>query len=326
MGLFKSLKGNRLDHVGQDFAIDHDAYQPPPGPPPSHLPEAEKFTPPDDFQPPPGPPPFQVPADNPPPYHDWTSIPDTSLLPPPPSLGHKSSSNNATWDDAARAHTFCDLFPPYLPAQPPAVVQEAVRRGHVALERPTEYAGELKPVTSRLPGLWSARSRRGCGDCVFLSNLVSNNDCQQPQCPPSPLFPSYELTNTNLPVAIDSPYIWLPPTRPSTPTSRKPSISKCASSVWVGATTASQSVIAPSPIQAGVSLDGNEPAWACTETMEGGLSMTPGVERISLPISSKEKRSALAWSLVCRLQAQAQVQVGRCRFFLRPFGDFGVLS
>ena len=182
MGLFNSLKGNHPNHIGQDPMPNQATYQPPPGPPPSHLSEARKPTRDNDFQPPQGPPPSQAPSDNPPPYHDWTSIPDTSLLPPPPSLGHKSSKNNATWDDAARAHAFCDQYPPYTPAQPPPAVQEAVRTGDVVLERPREYIGELKPSGSGGRGLWKARSKKNCGDCVLLSTLVSIVNHLEPPC------------------------------------------------------------------------------------------------------------------------------------------------
>lgn len=34
----------------------------------------------------------------PPPYHDWTVIPDTALLPPPPGMSYKySTKSNATY-------------------------------------------------------------------------------------------------------------------------------------------------------------------------------------------------------------------------------------
>lgn len=151
MGLFKPSKGKHPDHRGGHSPTHQDTYEAPPGPPPS----------------------AHIPADNPPPYHDWTSIPDTSLLPPPPSLGHQSSKYNATWDEAARAHAFCDQYPPYTPALPSSGVQAAVRNGHVALERPQEYAGDLKPVSGGAPGRWLVRSRKGCNDCVLCSTVVS---------------------------------------------------------------------------------------------------------------------------------------------------------
>jgi hypothetical protein len=268
MGLFKSLKGNPPDHNGGDSVPDQHTYQAPPGPPPSHLPETHNSTIDDDFQPPPGPPPSQIPSENPPPYHDWTSIPDTSLLPPPPSLGHKSSKNNATWDDAARAHAFCDRFLPYTPAQPSPAVQQAVRNGDLVLERPREYAGELKPLSARVDGLWSARSRKECGDCVLLSTLVGIGNTQTTLVR---LFSSCELTGANLLLVTISPCISQPPTRHSTPSNGRSYISKCVLSVWAVGKTASRSVTVRSRIRAGACLDGNERAWVCTETTEGGL-------------------------------------------------------
>jgi len=172
MRLFKSLKGEHPEHIGRDD-LSHQRPQAPPIPSPPDPVEAKKYTSDNDCQAPPGPSLSQIPSDNPPPYHDWTTIPDTSLLPPPPSLGHESSKYNATWDDAARAHAFCDQFPPYTPAQPSLEVRQAVRNGDIVVERPREYTGELKPVAAGGHGVWSAKTRKGCGDCVLLSALVS---------------------------------------------------------------------------------------------------------------------------------------------------------
>jgi hypothetical protein len=122
----------------------------------------------------------QIPSENPPPYHDWTSIPDTSLLPAPPSIAHKSSKNNATWEDAARAHAFCERSPPYTPVHPSPAALTAVRNSDIVLERPPEYLGDLKPISGEGPGLWSAKSRKGCGDCIFLSMTVSIHHRQNP--------------------------------------------------------------------------------------------------------------------------------------------------
>ena len=181
MRLFKSLKGEHPEHIGRDD-LSHQRPQAPPVPPSSDFVEAKKYTSNNDRQAPPGPSLSQIPSDNPPPYHDWTSIPDTSLLPPPPSLGHELSKYNATWDDAARAHAFCDRFPPYTPAQPSLKVQQAVRNGDIVVERPREYTGELKPVVA---GVWSAKTRKGCGDCVLLSALVSIDSFLAIAAPPA---------------------------------------------------------------------------------------------------------------------------------------------
>jgi len=188
MSLFKSLKGGHPKNIGRDDLSDQQ-YQAPPGPPPSRFAETKEYTGSNDCQAPPGP----LPSDNPPPYHDWTSIPDTSLLPPPPSLGHESSKYNATWDDAARAHAFCDQFPPYTPARPSLAVQQAVQDGDIVVEQPREYAGELKPVAAGGRGVWSAKTRKGCGDCVLLSALVSIDSSLTIAVPSL----SVKLTSTN---------------------------------------------------------------------------------------------------------------------------------
>jgi hypothetical protein len=246
-----------------------DTYQPPPGPPPSHRPHPSIPVSKPDVQAPAGPPPAQIPADNPPPYHDWTAVPDRSWLPPPPSLGHTASKNNATWDEAARAHAFCDQYPPYTPAPPSDAVQEAVRNGHVALERPSEYAGDLTPGSGGARGRWLARSRKGCGDCVLLSTLVRIDRSNKPR----PVCPSVsgELTEADIPPTAGSLSILLPPSRHSKAASEKPSISKCTSSAWVVAKMALRWAIAQSHIPRGVCLDGSERAWACMEMTEGDL-------------------------------------------------------
>ena len=161
MGLFKSSKGDGPSHVGGDSGTE--GYEPPPGLPPSRK---QKPDDPEDFAPPPGPPP----SDNPPPYHEWTVVPDTALLPPPPvfSHGHETSKNNATWDEAARAHAYCDQFPPYSPSHPSAAVYGALQSGHSVLEKPREFIGELRQMDK----MWRTRTRRECGDCVLISSLV----------------------------------------------------------------------------------------------------------------------------------------------------------
>ncbi len=166
MGLFKSLKGKSPNHVGGDSAHNQETYDAPPGPPPSNIPNKKQTA--EEYNATPS----HIPAENPPPYHDWTVIPDTSLLPPPPALGHEASKNNATWDEAARAHAYCDQFPPYTPSHPSRVVYQAVRDGDIVLEKPREFLGSLKRSAGRPRGNWIVKSQKTCGDCVFLSTLV----------------------------------------------------------------------------------------------------------------------------------------------------------
>merc|ERR1711881_134054 len=72
----------------------NNEYSAPSGPPPNRIQE---------YSAPEGPPPSHS-YDAPPhePYHDWqTAVPDTSLLPPPPSMGNqRSTTNNATEQQA----------------------------------------------------------------------------------------------------------------------------------------------------------------------------------------------------------------------------------
>lgn len=138
-------------------------YDPPPGPPPRN---EENAT----FVPQPYPPPRQTNAaeEKPPPYHDWTVIPDTALLPPPPALHYKYSTNNASWDDAARAHDWCDQNPVYSPAKPNAALYSAVRNGDLSLQEPPQFNGDLEQCGK---GRWKTKTKSACADCILLSTL-----------------------------------------------------------------------------------------------------------------------------------------------------------
>ena len=111
---------------------------------------------------------LKTPDENPPPYHDWTVIPDTSLLPPPPALRNDRSTNNASWDDAARAHRWCDQNPLYTPSSPPGSLREQVQSGDISVQEPPEFKGSLKKGGN---GLWKAKTKRSATDCILLSLL-----------------------------------------------------------------------------------------------------------------------------------------------------------
>ena len=97
----------------------------------SNNPYRHTQTQPPEYAPPVGPPPSEKnpaqlnPAsasnevhESPPPYHDWTSIPDTALLPPPPSLNAEySSTTNANCSDADAAHAWCASHPVHIPSR-----------------------------------------------------------------------------------------------------------------------------------------------------------------------------------------------------------------
>lgn len=194
MGLFKSLKGNHPDKIGgpsseyegrdqttsrtdqkHTYAPPNtETFAPPPGPPPSH--QSTYATPPvpppgrPEYAPPPGPPPsHQANVEDPAPYHDWTSIPDTALLPPPPSLGHETSPlSNASLSDADRAHEWCRSHPLLAPGYPPPTLLSSVRHGDVRLLRPQEYNGDLVMPST---GNWRGSTRSGSKDaCLSTSS------------------------------------------------------------------------------------------------------------------------------------------------------------
>lgn len=76
-------------------------------------------------------------TDNPPPYHDWTSVPDTALLPPPPPApSDYSTGTNATYDEAAAAHKWCTLYPVYGPEVPSQSILNATQGGRHDIEAP----------------------------------------------------------------------------------------------------------------------------------------------------------------------------------------------
>lgn len=207
MGFFKHLKGNQQDAIGGSSSTGNevggpssdnsmqnssghetDKFAPPPGPPPSHLSATHysttstsqsdpgQYAPPpgpppgrNEYAPPQGPPPAQSqPGDAPPPYHDWTVIPDTALLPPPPSLGHETSPiNNASLADADRAHEWCARFSLVRPHQPTAEQLASVQRGDIGLLRPREFHGRLDTLR---PGTWKGSTQAASSDCCIVTS------------------------------------------------------------------------------------------------------------------------------------------------------------
>src|ERR1700761_7566343 len=143
-------------------------YQPPPGPPPGR---ASEYQPPSgpppgrfsEYQPPLGPPPGRasVADEPPPPYHDWTSVPDTALLPPPPGLSHDFSSGaNATKQESDRAARWCAANPLWAARQLSWEQLNAVHLQNHTLIKPPSYAGDLSP-DNPAPAIWRCRTRPG---------------------------------------------------------------------------------------------------------------------------------------------------------------------
>ncbi|KAH8692439.1 hypothetical protein BGW36DRAFT_387638 [Talaromyces proteolyticus] len=145
------------------------SYRPPPGPPPGYQERNDAST---SYKPPPGPPPGfkEINDPEPPPYHNWQEVvPDTSTLPPPPTISLPfSETGNASEDDAGRAHAFCDTIPLWKPAVPPESVYNKTLQGDIHPARPAEFRGNLQvPVT----GKWIVQSAKNCPDCVIISIL-----------------------------------------------------------------------------------------------------------------------------------------------------------
>lgn len=161
------------------------AYAPPPGPPPGRNEYAAPLGPPpqqrklasaqewqareSEYAAPPGPPPGRSQsAEEPPPYHDWTVVPDTALLPPPPSLGYETSpSNNANPIDAMRAHDWCRRYPLIIPHEPTPAQHAIVQNGDIKLIKPQQYEGEVS-VTGL--GRWKGFTRAGGNDSCLLTS------------------------------------------------------------------------------------------------------------------------------------------------------------
>ncbi|PSN71706.1 hypothetical protein BS50DRAFT_569349 [Corynespora cassiicola Philippines] len=139
-----------------------EEYKPPPGPPPG-------------YAPPPGPPPSHFPQQpppswDPPPYHDWTVIPDTALLPPPPSIGYDSSPTaNASMEDGDRAYAWTKANPLWPPQHLNPATHAAIANGQLALLKPPTYIGDLIP--QKQPGHWKCRTHAKCKDSSLLTNL-----------------------------------------------------------------------------------------------------------------------------------------------------------
>ncbi|KAI4166056.1 MAG: hypothetical protein LQ342_000487 [Letrouitia transgressa] len=179
MGIFKSLKGSHPDTLGGSGSQSNDEtnrsqpqssqiYTPPSGPP---LHQQRSQDNPFVSLPsqPLSPPPHQVPDVEPPPYHDWTVIEDTALLPPPPSLRYDASpSGNASPSDADRAHEWCRARPLIKPHQPLQAQHDTVKFGNLRLIRPLEFQGDL---SMQSPGFWRGSTNQRSRDSCLLSSL-----------------------------------------------------------------------------------------------------------------------------------------------------------
>ncbi|KAF2839437.1 hypothetical protein M501DRAFT_1011269 [Patellaria atrata CBS 101060] len=147
------------------------SYDPLPGPPPSFNPQRGNND--ETYAPPQGPPPSKKQSSSdaePPPYHDWTVIPDTALLPPPPSMSYDESfAGNANRSDSDKADIWCERFPMYPPFNFSPAQLDAIRSGQIILVKPPEYTGDLLPT--KIAGVWKCRTWAKCKDACLLTAL-----------------------------------------------------------------------------------------------------------------------------------------------------------
>ncbi|KAI0452701.1 hypothetical protein F5B21DRAFT_482666 [Xylaria acuta] len=148
---------------------------PPSGPPPSHQFGGRGSS---DFAPPPGPPPSQdyAPPPGPPPQgsqtkkHDWEiAVPDTSLLPPPPSFFSgfdRSPANNATEEEAEAGERWCREFPLSSPLQVAPLELNAMNTGNINMFAPPFYKGTLN---REAVGVWRGQSQSRATDTCLAT-------------------------------------------------------------------------------------------------------------------------------------------------------------
>ncbi|OBT73256.1 hypothetical protein VF21_08853 [Pseudogymnoascus sp. 05NY08] len=163
VGGYEPPSGPPPSHIG--------GYEPPSGPPPSHGGyDAPSGPPPShSYDAPPGPPPSKR-LEEAAPYHDWqAAVPDTSLLPPPPSFGEdRSNTNNATESEADRGETWCRARPLVAPAQLTQATISAVDDGFVDLMRPSQYVGTVQKTRK---GTWVCASKKKSPDSCLVSTV-----------------------------------------------------------------------------------------------------------------------------------------------------------
>lgn len=98
-------------------------------------------------------------------------VPDTALLPPPPSLGYEESpTSNAPKDEADRARDYCRRNPLYAPRWLSATERAAIEDRRICLCRNPPYIGELFTLPHN-PSAWKARTWSGLRDACLHTDL-----------------------------------------------------------------------------------------------------------------------------------------------------------
>lgn len=143
----QSGAGNRSHELASNNPFRKDQYTPPPEPPTSHQ----------DHEP------------EPPPYDPWLAVPDSTLLPPPPSVFEEQSpAANASYDDAAKAHAWCRQNPIWLPKRHSQPTIARMTSGDIQLTAPPD----TKSIRIWRTGVGEThvRTTNTCKDTIFLSD------------------------------------------------------------------------------------------------------------------------------------------------------------
>jgi len=114
------------------------------------------------------------------PQHDWqNAVPDTSLLPPPPTMGYQSSpTSNSTEDEAMRAKNWCLRARLYDPAPLSEQVLQNLDRGEIYLNGNPDFQGTVKRVG---PGVMNCKSSSSSRDACLISDIpLYAVDCHSP--------------------------------------------------------------------------------------------------------------------------------------------------
>lgn len=97
-------------------------------------------------------------------------IPDTALLPPPPSIGYDNSPTaNAAPEEGDRALAWTNANPLWPPQNLTPATHAAIQNGQLALLKAPTYFGDLLPQPQA--GHWRCRTHASCRDSSIMTNL-----------------------------------------------------------------------------------------------------------------------------------------------------------
>lgn len=148
-------------------------FKPPPGPPPGYAQPSRSS---EVFAPPPGPPPSAGMATSnnadtqPPGYADWMAVPDTSQLPPPPSIAYEESPTaNATALSADEAQAWCLAHCLDRPRH--LLSHETLRLSRYDINFAPPQRSFFGNSQQSALGTWRIRTTTSCNDTIRITDL-----------------------------------------------------------------------------------------------------------------------------------------------------------